>query len=41
MVLLYLNKEQGTKIFQYYSCPAGRVTYTCPLKVYAIKIIRE
>ena len=41
---------QGTKIFQYCTCPAGRVTFcftgpaktcTCPLKVYAIKNIRE
>ena len=41
---------QGTKIFQHCTCPAGRVTYnfhsssntwTCLLKVYAIKNIRE
>ena len=41
---------QGTKIFQYCTCPAGRVTYKfnssckhmfCALKEYAIKSIRE
>ena len=42
---------QGTKIFQYYTCPAGRVsltiftrpanTCTCPFKAYAINNIRE
>ena len=36
----------GDKIFQYCTCPAGRVTYnfhscTCPIIVYAIKKIRE
>ena len=44
-----INGGQGTKIFQYYTCPAGRVTYsfypantcTCPLKAYAIQNIRE
>ena len=44
------DKMQETKTFHYCTCPAGRVTYnftrpaitcTCPLKVYAIKNIRE
>ena len=42
--------HSGTKIFQYCTCPAGRVTYNshssckhilCSLKEYAIKNIRE
>ena len=45
------QKEQGTRIFQYCTCPAGPVTiftpalpantHTCPLIAYAIKNIRE
>ena len=33
---------QGTKIFQYCTCPACPAnTCTCPIKVYTIKNIRE
>ena len=47
---LPLKSKQGTKIFQYCTCPAGRVTYnihsSCKhmhlsLKAYTIKNIRE